>query len=130
MRLLLDTQILIKLMTDRRQLSQRESDAIASADQLLISAVSLMELRIKARAERRRNLPPSVPAPADALTFCDAHRLDVHSFAGDDAAVRLADDPPHGDPFDELLLAHAQALQAKLLTRDKKLRRHPLAFHP
>ena len=36
----------------------------------------------------------------------------------------------HSDPFDELLLTVAQETSRKLLTRDEKLRGHPLAFHP
>lgn len=42
----------------------------------------------------------------------------------------LAEDTPHNDPFDELLLAHAQALQAVLLTRDSDMIDHPLAYQP
>ena len=128
MKLLLDTQLLILLMMDRRQLSKNEDDAIKNADDLIVSTLSLMELRIKARAERRRGSTPSIPPPVDAVAFCEGHRIVVHPLAPADTIVTLAEDPPHGDPFDELLLAHAQALQAKLLTRDKKLVRHPLVY--
>ncbi|WP_375392638.1 type II toxin-antitoxin system VapC family toxin [uncultured Sphingomonas sp.] len=130
MKLLLDTQMLILLMTDRRQLANSEDAAIKDAEDLIVSTLSLMELRIKARAERRRGLTPSIPLPVDAVAFCEGHRIVVHPLAPADTIVTLEDDPPHGDPFDELLLAHAQALQAKLLTRDNKLVRHPLAYQP
>lgn len=130
MRLLLDTQILIWLVEDRKRLSAKEKIAIAAADELLVSALSLMELRVKRRAERRRGKPASIISPAAAIAFCNARRIAIHPFLPDDAAVELDDDPSHGDPFDEMLLAHAQALQARLLTRDDKLQRHPLAYHP
>ena len=87
-----------------------------------------MELRIKRRAERRRGKPVSILSPADAIAFCDARRIAIHPFLPDDTTLDLNEEPSHGDPFDEMLLAHTQALQARLLTRDKKLRRHPLAY--
>ena len=130
MRLLLDTQVLIWLASERNKLNAREKLAIAAADELLVSALSLMEIRIKTRAERRRGKSPSLMSPADAIDFCTARRIVVHPLAPDDLTVVLETDPSHGDPFDELMLAHAQALQATLLTRDKHLRGHPLAYRP
>lgn len=130
MRLLLDTQILVWLADDRHRLSARERTAIAGADELLVSTLSLMELRIKAGAERRRGRALSLLSPADAIAFCQARSIPIHPIAPSDTTVLLPDDPPQGDPFDEMLLAHASALQARLLTRDEKLRDHPLAYHP
>jgi PIN domain nuclease of toxin-antitoxin system len=37
---------------------------------------------------------------------------------------------PHKDPFDEMLLIHAQQLGARFLTRDRLLVDHPLAISP
>ena len=128
MRLLLDTQILVWLIDDRARLSPRERTAIAAADELLVSALSLMELRIKRRAERRRGKPESILSPADAIAFCEARRIAFHPFLPANTTLDLGEELPHGDPFDEMLLAHTQALRARLLTRDKKLRRHPLAY--
>ena len=45
----------------------------------------------------------------------------------DIAATPLSVPIAHKDPFDMLLLVHAQELGMKLLTRDEKLRDHPLA---
>ena len=130
MRLLLDTQVLVWLASDRKKLSGRERSAVADASELLVSALSLMELRIKTRAERRRGQAASVMSPDDAIAFCQARGIPIHPLTADDLTVVLELDPSHGDPFDELLLAHAQVLQARLLTRDSKLRKHPLAYQP
>lgn len=128
MRLLLDTQILVWLITDRTYLSKSELRAIADQNELLVSAVSLFELRIKARAERRRGLLPSVPSPLAAIAFCEVRQIDIHPLLPQDTTVELMPDTPHGDPFDEMLLAHASVLPAYLLTRDRKLLDHPLAY--
>ena len=45
----------------------------------------------------------------------------------DIAATPLRFPIGHKDPFDILLLVHAQELDMKLFTRDKKLKGHPLA---
>jgi PIN domain nuclease of toxin-antitoxin system len=47
---------------------------------------------------------------------------------GEICATALDTPLPHDDPFDELLLIHAQYLGIKLLTRDTKLLDHPLAI--
>ena len=128
MRLLLDTQILIWLASERNKLNAREKAAIVTADELLVSVLSLMEIRIKTRAERRRGKSLTLMSPADAIAFCAERKITIYSLVADDLAVTLEIDPSHGDPFDELMLAHAQALQVRLLTRDRKLRKHPLAY--
>ena len=130
MRLLLDTQILIWLADDRARLNEREKAAMTSAHELVASAISLMELRIKARAETRRGRAPSLLSPANAIAFCQRWGMVIYPVEPADVTVSLAIDPVHGDPFDELMLAHAQALGARLLTRDRKLLDHPLAYHP
>jgi PIN domain nuclease of toxin-antitoxin system len=43
------------------------------------------------------------------------------------ASAALASPLGHRDPFDELLLVQAQEEGMRLLTRDAKLARHPLA---
>lgn len=130
MRLLLDTQILIFLIASREALSRPERTVLSAADELLASAVSLFELRIKQRAERRRGFAPSVPSPKEAIAFCKARRIAIHPLLPEDTSAELVQDTAHGDPFDEMLIAHASTLQARLLTRDQKLWHHPLAYHP
>ena len=130
MRLLLDTQMLIWLASDRGKLSAQEQAALAGGSELLASALSLMELRIKTRAQRRRGHEPTLMTPADAIAFCRQRDIAICPVAADVLIVVLDEEPEHGDLFDELLLAHAQLLRARLLTRDSKLLKHPLAYQP
>ena len=44
------------------------------------------------------------------------------------ACARLDHPIAHRDPFDEQLLIHAPSVGARLLTRDRLLTDHPLAF--
>ena len=129
MRVLLDTHILIWLAVDRAQLSYRELAVIENEDAaLLLSSISLWELRAKIRSEKRRDRRELNLDPASAITFCEGARIDIDDVRIDDTTLPLAVEPPHGDPFDEMLLVHAQRLGAKLLTRDRKLLGHPLAY--
>ena len=129
MKVLLDTHILVWLATDRIQLSPRELAAIEDEKiDLFLSAISLWELRIKIRSEKRRDRRELNIDPAGAIMFCEGANIKIDDISSADTTLSLAVDPPHGDPFDEMLLVHAQRLKAKLLTRDQKLLGHPLAF--
>jgi PIN domain nuclease of toxin-antitoxin system len=129
MKLLLDTHMLVWLATDRSQLNARELSAIDDeANILMLSSISLWELRAKIRAERRRDRHQLTLDPAGAIMFCGEYDVEIDVARADDAAAILLVEPQHGDPFDEMLLVHAQRLGAKLLTRDRKLLEHPLAF--
>lgn len=130
MRLLLDTHILVWLAGEREKLSERERAAIIGSDEVLVSVLSLIELRVKTRAERRRGQPPSVMSPDAAIAFCATRDIAICPLIATDLTAVLATDPPHADPFDELLLAHAQALGARLLTRDEDMAGYPLAYRP
>ena len=130
MRLLLDTHVLVWLATDRRQLNRRELEAIHHpAAELFLSSFSLWELRIKLRAERRRNRLGLKLDPAGAAAFCAEAKIVIEEVsAADILAPPLMVELPHGDPLDEMLLIHAQRPGARLLTRDRKLLGHPLAL--
>jgi len=131
MKILLDTHVLVWLATERHQLSRWEQDAIGNPDHVLIvSSISIWELRAKVRAERRRGRQELMLDPVGAIRFCAAADILVDLFTAEDATVALAVEPPHGDPFDEMLLVHAQRLGARLLTRDERMVDHPLAYLP
>ncbi len=132
MRLLLDTHVLVWFATNRLKLKRYEREAIASeSNELLLSTISLWELRAKVRSERHRDRRDLTLDPASAVAFCVKAEIAVEEMTiADMLAPPLAVDPPHGDPFDEMLLVHAQRLGAKLLTRDGKLFGHPLTYIP
>lgn len=131
MKLLIDTHILVWLATNPDELSVKERAALIDPDNdIIVSAVSLWELRTKARAERRRGKAELTLFPPEAIAFCDANGIAIRPLKIEDCAVALRVEPSNNDPFDEMLIVHAQQLGARLLTRDEHLVRHPLAYHP
>ncbi|HEX8381979.1 MAG TPA: type II toxin-antitoxin system VapC family toxin [Sphingomonas sp.] len=127
--LLLDTHIAAWLVRAPAVLRQAEVRAIRS-NALAVSVISLWELRIKwqlftSTGERK--------GPADPLEVLEGLRIfgvEILPLNVEQAVSDLDSPPLHKDPFDELLLAVCQQLGARLLTRDAKLRDHPLAFVP
>lgn len=130
MRLLLDTHFVIWLVCDPTQVSTRERDLLSSVEQqLVVSAISLWELRIKADAEQRRGKAVTL-MPDRALEFLRGGDIELLDLTPEDCALSLNMPLAHTDPFDGMLLVHAQRFGARLLTRDAKLRSHPLALVP
>jgi PIN domain nuclease of toxin-antitoxin system len=128
MRLLLDTHMLVWLAQQPEQLRAEEARAIETADALLVSVLSIWELRMKIAGDERRGRPASVLSPAAALAFCRGLGAEVFPLLPDDPTAPLPGTIGNADPFDEMLLVHAQRLGARLLTRDRRLTGHPLAY--
>jgi PIN domain nuclease of toxin-antitoxin system len=66
--------------------------------------------------------------PQHVLATLRVMSVPIVDLDGDTVAASLSVPIDHSDPFDELLLIHAQQLQMRLLTRDEKLAGHPLAL--
>lgn len=131
MRILLDTHFLIWLATDSEELNAAEIRLLMGQEHdCLLSTISIWELRVKASAMARRGGPVPALLPKDALTFAALNDLPILSPDLDDYAAPLASSLAHTDPFDEMLLVHAQQLGARLLTRDARLSGHALAALP
>ncbi|MEN2786803.1 type II toxin-antitoxin system VapC family toxin [Sphingomonas qilianensis] len=128
MRLLIDTHFLSWLVLAPKKIGRGEM-ALMSRSDLLVSAASILELRIKqekfARSPHRLR---DLLDPAEALDYVGSYGLELLALSGDVCATALNTPMSHSDPFDELLLIHAQYLGVKLLTRDTKLLDHPLAI--
>lgn len=131
MRLLLDTRILIWLINDTRKLKPAEIALISIPEvEPIVSVVTIWELRIEwqsffASGERKGKLDP-----ADAIRFCSDNGVTLASLSPADYAAPLVPPIRHTDPFDEMLLVHAQQLGAKLLTRDERLSGQAWAASP
>ena len=67
--------------------------------------------------------------PNDVLDILRALDLEEIDLTSQMAAAPLSHPAPHRDPFDAQLLTVAQETDRLLITRDEKLRGHPLAFH-
>ncbi|WP_375420403.1 type II toxin-antitoxin system VapC family toxin [uncultured Sphingomonas sp.] len=131
MRILLDTHFLIWLATDDQVLSRAEQRLLKAADTtILLSTISIWELRVKEAAQARRGKTEPALLAGDAITFARLNELPILAPHVDDYAAPLVPPITHTDPFDEMLLVHAQQLGAKLLTRDDRLSGHALAASP
>ena len=129
--LLLDSHIAIWLATDRNQLSMGELAAIIEpSNEIVVSAVSVWEVSIKWQKFFRSGERKGPMDPAEFLLALTQMDMPVLPLTPLMAAAQLRDAAAHGDPFDTLLLTIAQESDAKLLTRDEKLRGHPLAYYP
>ena len=118
MRLILDTNVLIRALIDPSKLSA-ETRLILEAPEheVFFSAASVWEIAIKfalGRADFRVS-PEEIVESAEASGFVE---LPVRS----PAALKVASLPHlHRDPFDRLLVAQAMTEPAQLYTTDKEL---------
>jgi len=126
MRLLLDTNILLAL-TPRRlaTLPPRIAEAIqAGENTCFASAASIWEIALKTRLGR---LDTGLKLP-DLLGFFEAAGM---AFLPIDVRHVLADaepEPNTRDPFDRLLLGQCRVENLRLVTLDRALAAHPLAW--
>lgn len=126
--LLLDTHIAAWLIRTPDELEPAEMAAIR-AQRVAVSAVSLWELRIKWNLFTASGARKGPADPADVRDGLRTLGVDLLPLTAEQATAAFVT-TPHKDPFDELLLAICQEQGARLLTRDAKLRDHPLAFGP
>ncbi|MFZ0606800.1 MAG: type II toxin-antitoxin system VapC family toxin [Xanthobacteraceae bacterium] len=126
MRLLLDTHILIVLARhELGRLGGSMASAVTSTENVAFaSAASVWEIAIKSRLGKidaglpLDELPDYFQAIGLNLLVID-HRHAVRSFDPE---------PATRDPFDRLLLAQCAVEQLRLVTLDRVLARHPLAW--
>lgn len=126
MRLLFDTNILIILARrELDRLSGSMASAVTSADNVAFaSAASLWEIAIKMRL---RKIEPGLPL--DLLPdYLQEIGLNLLVINHRHAVTSLDPEPATRDPFDRLLLVQCAVEQLRLVTLDRVLGRHPLAW--
>jgi PIN domain nuclease of toxin-antitoxin system len=114
-RLLLDTNIVIRLRQDNRRIDDKTRRMIEDATAVYVSAASIWEIAIKAAA---RKLRIDVDRLEAGLLAAGIEPLPVtwtHARRSYDIAAA------HPDPFDRLLLAQAICEPLHLLTSDGQL---------
>ncbi|WP_412065915.1 type II toxin-antitoxin system VapC family toxin [Rhizobium sp. SYY.PMSO] len=116
MRLLLDTHTLLWWLNDDEKLGDRARGLIGdSANEVLVSAVSLWEITVKLRISK---LDADIAEILDILPDQGFQRLDI----ADAHLVALAALPiHHRDPFDHLLMAQAIAEDAHFVSEDQNV---------
>ena len=124
MKLLLDTHTFIWWDGEPRCLSRRAAAAIASpANQVLLSIASLWEMQIKIALHR---LKLRKPLERIVEAQCSENALEILSIELPHLWRYNHLPALHGDPFDRMLVAQAQAEGAKLVTRDKVFSGYPV----
>ena len=110
---MLDAQALLWWWADDARLGQPARRSIADpANAVVVSAGTIWEITVKRAAGR-------LSAPANLLETVDAESFDVVAVTGGDAVAAAELPKHHRDPFDRLLIAQAQRLDALVITRDR-----------
>ncbi len=128
MRLLLDTNVLIALVDDRlHTLDGAMQDVVVHPESVIHASVaSLWEIALKVRLGKLalglppKLLPDLIERIGIALIAINHHH--VLTVAEPEPATR--------DPFDRLLLALCVIENLRLVTLDRALATHPLAWRP
>ena len=130
MRLLLDTHLVIAVVNEApERLSTEHRKTLAdSSHNFVASTASLWEIAIKFRLGK---LPLRIE-PGSLAAYLDASAIEVLPVTAEHATLEALPIPETRDPFDRLLLAICQVEQLSLLTIDRALVSHPLAWpiHP
>lgn len=115
MRLLLDTNVLVRMLEEPHRLSADVQAALDDlANTLVVTTASLVEISIKV-GTGRMVMPPQL---LERLTEFGCDMLPVKA----EHAMRMADLPViHRDPFDRLIVAQALSEDLILLTTDRLL---------
>jgi PIN domain nuclease of toxin-antitoxin system len=120
MRLLLDTNVFLRMMTEEKLLSPAAKAAIADPNnEVWVSSVSAWEIGIKIAIGRIHLLDPLDFFMSDGLHKARATELPIRIAH----AIQVASMPlHHRDPFDRLLLAQAQIESLTIVTSDREFR--------
>ena len=117
---LLDSHVLHWWSAEPERLSAKATETIESADEIAVSSISWFELAWLADRER---ITVTIPL----RSWLEALATQVHTIGTTPAiaagAVHLPESFP-GDPADRIIYATAVERGLKLVTKDRRLRRH------
>ena len=122
--LIVDARAALWALAAPDELSAPARDAIASAsNEVVVSVASIWEIAVK-RVAGRLTAPAGIAQGFEELGFTA-----VPISAAD--AERAAELPlHHRDPFDRMMVAQAQRLDAVIVTRDQELGRYGVEILP
>jgi len=115
MRVLLDTQIYLWVVSDDPSLSQEARKIITDADEVFVSSASIWEASIKVGLGK---LEADIDELVEEIEAAGFEELPVR--ARHAALVRTLPDH-HRDPFDRILIAQALSEPLRLLTTDEHM---------
>ncbi|HEY0300845.1 MAG TPA: type II toxin-antitoxin system VapC family toxin [Rhizomicrobium sp.] len=125
MRLLLDSQILVAIAHGQAaSMPAIYAELQSPTNQMFVSVASLWEIAIKFRLGKLQ-----LPRPPAALSvFFQTLGYQLVVIDQRHAVEDLREQPATRDPFDRLLLAQCQVESLMLVTVDRALSVHPLAW--
>jgi PIN domain nuclease of toxin-antitoxin system len=112
---LLDSHVLLWVLTGRRPLGATARAALAASEVVYVSAATVLELTIKQMLGKLK-LPDGFEARLEQQGLTTLSITAAHA-----AAIRRFPDLARHDPFDRILLAQAVEEQLTLLTADRVL---------
>jgi PIN domain nuclease of toxin-antitoxin system len=122
--LLLDAHALLWWLADDPQLDSAAVRSIADpANDVLVSAATVWEIEVKRVAGRLR-------APTELLDGIRETGMDTLPVTALDAVTAAGLPMHHGDPFDRMLVAQAQRLDALIVSRDRVLHAYEVNVLP
>lgn len=121
MRLLLDTHVILWLLSETRRLGARTRIAMRAAEEVAFSVVSFVEIGVKASIGQL-----AVPDDVDSLIIGMGVRILGLSPSHGLAVGRLP--LHHRDPFDRLLVVQAQMEGLTLVTADRHMSAYEVAL--
>lgn len=120
--IVLDTHAWLWALSKPSELSASASEALDDSTTVAVSAISIWEVAMLVQRDRIRMSQP-VPAFMQAV-FAQDRRFREVPVDGAIAieAINLKSEGLTGDPADQMILATAKRLGAKLVTKDRQLR--------
>lgn len=128
MAILLDTMVLYELMEDLPLSEKNRTFLEERSGAIYVSTASIWEMRLKYQARRPSGARKSPYDPEAVIAVLQDVGIEILPITPEDAAHPLTPPLAHKDPFDELLLVHAQRHGLKLATTDTHLIEHPLGI--
>jgi len=117
--IVLDTSALVFWTLNRDRLSRTAARAIADADRIALSSISIWEIGIKVKKEQL-SIPISIQEFTDKLEQID--RLDILPVDVQTWIKNLELDWDHRDPADRTIVATASLHACPLVTSDSAIR--------
>jgi PIN domain nuclease of toxin-antitoxin system len=126
MRLLLDTHVVIAVCKNEllHKFPRFAELLTATSTEAIVSVASLWEIAIKTRLGKLDSEIPLERLP-DLL---EAYSFEILDITKRHALADVAPDPATKDPFDRLLLVQCKLESMQLVTIDRALTDHPLAW--
>lgn len=123
MKILLDTHVLLWVMTQQNLSVAATTAFLDTQNQLYLSVVSYWEICIKVSLGKLTLVPNWIDLVDDVMAVNGIQWLGIDKLH----CQQLLTLPPlHGDPIDRLLIAQVLTEQMTFMTTDEKIRQYPI----